>query len=60
MRLLRDEGLGKLSLVEYPDEKIPRYAILTVTPTKMQRRALELKEKVLGPELISHDIRHIH
>ena len=31
MRLLRDEGLGKLSLVEYQDGKIPHYAILSHT-----------------------------
>lgn len=31
MRLLRDDGLGKLSLIEYQDGKIPHYAILSHT-----------------------------
>ena len=31
MRLIRDEGQGKLSLVEYHDNKIPRYAVLSHT-----------------------------
>jgi Heterokaryon incompatibility protein (HET) len=31
MRLLRDEGLGELSLVEYQDGKLPLYAVLSHT-----------------------------
>ena len=31
MRLLRDEGLGELSLVEYQNGKLPRYAVLSHT-----------------------------